>query len=614
MNEIQTQNKTHNHKNRKKRKWRYALAPIIALSALVWLIFRSGSKPSRITYPCQQAALSTASLALGAPFIMYIIACFRTILTKLLTPVRIATALLVLSGILLIQSDHSQFGRTSMSLPGISNGYSSGYSSHESSLSSEYRATVFHKANCPQDPVGDSFPGLEDLVLMMGIHGLKFYNSVVETQTSGPDGIIASDDTVILKINYQWSQRGGTNTNLLSGLIRLIVDHPDIFTGEIVVCENAQFNSTENFDKLNNNAQDTTFSPHDVVVHFQSLGYTVSHFDWTEVRYTSVGEYSQGDMNDGYVVLPFDIAIMGSPSYPKFQTDYGTYISLRNGIWNQVDETYDKQHLKFINLPVLKSHHAAYGVTACVKNYMGVVTRELSTNSHSAIRYGLLGDVIGKTQPADLNILDCIWINADPYTGPNTTYAGATRKDMLVASQDPVAADIWAAKNILIPAFMENGFSPPWPVPSADPDDPTSNFRVYLDNSMAQIIEAGYQVTNDLASIDVPPGEASDPNGPGAPFVIRKDGDGFFLEWSACPTGGPADAYNLYNVSLDTIHSGFDPICETTLGSGTSAFVPSLADNRGFIVVGRNNAGDGSFGRNSLGRERPYPEESNICP
>ncbi len=610
MTEIQTRCKNPNKPNNKKRNWRYILAPIIGLAALVWLIFRSGSKPSRMSYPCQQAAFSTASLALGAPFIMYIIAFFRTIIAQFLTPIRIATVLFILTGIVLVQSDHSPFSRTNVSLPV----FSSGFASPEAPSANNYRAKVFHKANCPQDPVGDTFPGLEDLVLMMGAHGLKFYNSVIETQTSGPDGIIASDDTVIIKINYQWSQRGGSNTDLLSGLIRLIVDHPDVFTGEIVVCENAQFNSTEGFDKLNNNAQVTTFSPHDVVAHFQSLGYTVSHFDWTELRFTSVDEYSQQDMNDGYVVLPYDAAIMGSSSYPKFQTDYGTYISLMNGIWNQVDEVYDRQHLKFINLPVLKSHHAAYGVTACVKNYMGVVTRELSTNSHSAIRYGLLGDVIGKIQPADLNILDCIWINADPYTGPNTMYEGATRKDMLVASQDPVAADIWAAKNILIPAFIENGFSPPWPIPSADPDDPTSNFRVYLDNSMAQILEAGYPVTNDLSRIDVPPGEASDPDGPGTPFTIRKDGDGYFLEWSVPPSGGPADTYNLYALSLDAIHGSFDPTCETGLGSGTTAFVSSLTDDCGFIVVGRNGTGDGSFGRNSTGRERPYPSESTICP
>ncbi len=151
---------------------------------------------------------------------------------------------------------------------------------------------------------------------------------------------------------------------------------------------------------------------------------------------------------------------------------------------------------------MLKSHHSTYGVTAVVKNYMGLVTRELGTNSHSAIGSGLLGEVMGQIRPADLNILDCIWVNANPNTGPSTSYGGATRLDQLVASTDPVATDIWAATEILIPAFGANGFTPPWPEPSAAPDDPSSDFRVYLDNSMDRILDAGYTVTNDLAQIE----------------------------------------------------------------------------------------------------------------
>jgi hypothetical protein len=37
--------------------------------ALAWLLFRSGAKPSRMVYPCQQAAIGTASLVFGAPLV-----------------------------------------------------------------------------------------------------------------------------------------------------------------------------------------------------------------------------------------------------------------------------------------------------------------------------------------------------------------------------------------------------------------------------------------------------------------------------------------------------------------------------------------------------------------
>ena len=206
----------------------------------------------------------------------------------------------------------------------------------------DYRAQVFRVTDCPQDPVGDRFPGLDNLLTLMGSRGQKFYRSASLTTLAGPAGIIAADDVVVIKINYQWDERGGTNTDLLRGLIRAIVDHPDSFTGEVVVCENAQFNSVNNFDRPDNNAQDTSLSPHDVVVGFQNQGYTVSHYDWTSIRYNSVDEYSEADTNDGYIVYDYDPQISGRVSYPKFQTEDGTFISLRDGIWNPGTSSYDR--------------------------------------------------------------------------------------------------------------------------------------------------------------------------------------------------------------------------------------------------------------------------------
>lgn len=369
--------------------------------------------------------------------------------------------------------------------------------------SPDYRAALYHMTECPQAPDGDHFLGLDHLITLMGHEGLKLYRSADVTMESGPDGIIAADDVVVVKINYQWAERGGTNVDLLRGLLRRLADHPNGFTGEIAVCENAQFASVQDFDRTTNNAEDIGLSPRDVVNQLQIEGVRISLFDWTSMRYVDVDEYADGDTIDGYVISPYDPALNGKVSYPKFRTEYGTHVSLKRGLWDPQSATYDRARLKFVNLPVLKSHHAVYGVTASVKNYMGVVTRELGTNSHAAIARGIMGAVIGEIEPADLNILDCTWINANPYGGPWTTYGEATRRDELVASRDPVALDVWAARNILIPAFIANGYGPPWPEPSADPDDPSSDFRRYLDNSMQYILAAGHDVTNDDDRTDV---------------------------------------------------------------------------------------------------------------
>ncbi len=115
----------------------------------------------------------------------------------------------------------------------------------------------------------------------------------------------------------------------------------------------------------------------------------------------------------------------------------------------------------------------------------------------------------------------------------------ATRRDELLASLDPVATDIWAVKNILIPAFIENGYSPPWPYPSADPDDPNSMFRTYLDNSMYQILTAGYNVTNDYDQIDVATWDGQVGNGDlnGDGCVDHADLGALLGDWG-CTNGG----------------------------------------------------------------------------
>ncbi|MFQ5591336.1 MAG: DUF362 domain-containing protein [Phycisphaerae bacterium] len=502
------------------RRWFFANSLVSGALALCWLVLRSGSKPSRFAYPCQQAALSAATLAFGAPIVAAVLAARRGIASALTRPMGVVVAAL---GLVATGGMWAYVSRAD------------DYRGPQPGPPPDYRAKVYHVDGCPQDPAGDELLGLDNLLVVMGREGLKFYQSSVPSLLGGPDGIIATDDVVLIKINYQWTERGGTNTDLLRGLIRRIVDHPDTFTGEVIVCENAQFNSVNGFDRTNNNAQDHTLSPHDVVAGFQSLGYPVSHFDWTAIRFASVNEYSALDMANGYVLYDYDPVLHGRVSYPKFQTDQGTYVSTRYGIFNPGAGTYDRERLKFINLPVLKSH-SGYGVTACVKHYMGTVTRELGTNSHSAIQYGILGALLGEIQPAHLNILDAIWINAIPDAGPYTSYSLATRRDELVASLDPVAADRWAAANILVPAFIANGYTPPFN--RADPDNPASNFRVYLDNSMNYIRAAGYDVTNDPDLIDVF-------SGSGAAGDFDLDGDvdvDDFDQFASChtgPAGGP---------------------------------------------------------------------------
>jgi len=64
----------------------------------------------------------------------------------------------------------------------------------------------------------------------MGENDLKFYRSPQEAPLSGPSGMIEPDDVVLIKVNAQWKYRGCTNSDLIRGLIRAILDHPDGFS------------------------------------------------------------------------------------------------------------------------------------------------------------------------------------------------------------------------------------------------------------------------------------------------------------------------------------------------------------------------------------------------
>ncbi len=77
--------------------------------------------------------------------------------------------------------------------------------------------------------------GVKRLLGAMKANGLSFYR-----YDGTHDSLIGTSDVILLKINCQWAERGGTNTDLLKSVIQAIADHPDGFRGEIIVADNGQ--------------------------------------------------------------------------------------------------------------------------------------------------------------------------------------------------------------------------------------------------------------------------------------------------------------------------------------------------------------------------------------
>ncbi|MFX1264871.1 MAG: DUF362 domain-containing protein [Promethearchaeota archaeon] len=496
--------------HRTKKRWLWKLGVLAAVSAL-WFFLRTGLKPSRISYPCQQAAISNVRV-----FHVALLASIPS-----LAKMRSSSGVLKPAGVLVVLFLGSAFVADGALVAGLHyvQGANVDYTrvpielNSHNALATEAASDVFFVQNAT-GLEGNMDEAVAALFELMETEDISFYRT--DSQTSG---LIGNNDIVILKVNGQWQARGGTNTDLLKSVIQAIVSHPDGFTGEIVVADNGQ--GLGSLDRTWSNAVNRFQSMQTVVDSFSS--HNVSTKLWDRIRSRTVDDYDAGDFEDGYVVNnTWNDATHIYVSYPKFGTPYGTYISFKNGVWDN-ETGFDSERLKVINMPVLKSHQR-YGVTGCVKHYMGVPNGQIVPSvhpdwphEHLSIALGGMGTLMAETRFPVLNILDTIWVNANPVEssadcGPETFNEDASFTDIIGASQDPVALDYWASKYILVPtAVAENherysSLDPDY-APMSDPIisywEMDESFHNYLKRTMNVLQEHGYQVTMRPTEIDV---------------------------------------------------------------------------------------------------------------
>lgn len=306
--------------------------------------------------------------------------------------------------------------------------------------------------------------GVDCLLQLMGRNGLKFYRSEVPSELCGPSGLIGPADVVLLKVNAQWKYRGCTNIDLVRGLIQRILDHPDGFIGEVVIFENGQGRGSLYCnqmyggnraiyldDRVHANAENENHN-YMYLVNEVFSDPRVSSYLLDPIRTTFIGDSDH--ITDGY--RKFE-----NVSYPCFTTQGGHRIELREGIWD--GEGY-RDDLKLINIPVLK-HHDRNGseITASLKHFYGILS--MADGESKFRHYSGLGETCGKMvafiRAPVLNIIDAIWVSHLSLRGypQETTF----RANQLLASQDPVALDYWAAKSIMYPIDWNERHHPDFP-------------------------------------------------------------------------------------------------------------------------------------------------------
>ncbi len=466
---------------------------LLGFLSFLWLVVRSGTKLSRYSYPCQQAALVNANL--------WAITYFAPVLAigglgaRLKNDWKPLLAVILLFSVGYIYLDTGEKVETQMSpvtipLESINSVHDDG--------SVIYAVTGTNGAD----------NGMDRLIDLMADNDQPFYRSSKEMIAQGPTGFFGTNDVVLIKVNSQWDERGGTNTDLVASIIRVLLDHPEGWKGEIIVADNGQgqyggAGKGGSLDWPTNNAVEKTQSVQNIVDMYATHS-KVSTCLWDEFTTNVVQEFAEGDSENGFVVNTTVITTTGTMvSYPKFTTPYGTQISFKYGVYKPEIEDYDIDRLKVINVPVLKTH-MIFGVTGAIKHYMGVpsdkLTAGLGYRAHHTVGDGGMGTLMAQTRVPALNIVDAIHINAIPKDGPKTPYDHATETNIIAASIDPVAIDYWASKNILCVASENKGYE----TETLDPDNTAEKeFGYWLRASMDELNAKGWGYTCDPDKITV---------------------------------------------------------------------------------------------------------------
>jgi hypothetical protein len=334
------------------------------------------------------------------------------------------------------------------------------------------QSPVFRVNDCPVHDGQLRHVGMDTLLHALSANGTKFYKTAASGELSGPNGLIAADDVVVLKVNAQWKCRGATNTDMLRGLIHRILRHPDGFKGEVVIFENGQ-NRPASFDGMHNDGNKSEYKPFPELE--GKVRVNAEQQDLLTIDYLT-GTVFAGMPVSSFLMDPYaNVWIAGNDhktngyrrageagtpcvSYPCFTTAGGNRVELKEGRW--AGSGYAR-NLKLIHCAVLKDHSGDIGMTGALK----IVYGTLSMNDGTSARrhYADLGSQCAKmwtqVRVPDLNILDCIWVSYGSMTVGKSYVSGCigyppaitSRQNILLAGHDPIAMDYHANKHILLP-------------------------------------------------------------------------------------------------------------------------------------------------------------------
>lgn len=387
---------------------------------------------------------------------------------------------------------------TSMSFSGL---WSNLFMFKGKANASEMPSPCKHSAVSKDKNLGVDEDGFSRVYLVKNASPEENMKKAIE-MIGGIEKLIGKNDIVILKPNAQRFNQGMTNTDAMKGFIDLILSIPS-FTGEIVIAENHQIQQDQSRGWVTDQ-RNGRFNLNELVQHYQQNGFiNVTKYHWHNAGPCS--KPLQGDaccgtrvenpgQGDGYVWMDdcFYVSPVGRKclmTYPVFTSSFsGIRIDLKKGAWKEGH--YLNVPIRLINFSALNHHSRYAGVSASVKNLMGVVDMscgfpgDLPKNTYnvhhigvkrkigwlkwnwridsfrnmarfkfedSCHRYfhhtgGALGFFMANVRFPDLNIITADLVG----WGDRINLDKAFKPKVLLVSRDPVALDYVAAKEVLM--------------------------------------------------------------------------------------------------------------------------------------------------------------------
>jgi hypothetical protein len=313
---------------------------------------------------------------------------------------------------------------------------------------------------------------------------------VIDMRFGGIENLVNQNDIVVINPNGQWPNQGGSNCACCMGLIDLIINRPGGFDGEIIFCENTQFQAngywTATGGGLDRNGP---YNFNDMISYYHANG----HPNVNGVRiWRNVDDpvnwpvVSGPEEGQGWVRPEWTSPVSGCLfylSYPIIESPYsGRFIDLKNGIYN---DGYDNEaKLRFIKTPNLNNHGSNAqqdyaGITSGVKSFLGITDleglwngpfpdghRHLHTyhdtchGSTPAQRAFSCGEAVGAwmtiCRRPDIVLTTAEWVGWGSRTGTDATQARTVG-----LADDPASLDYYMAKYVMWPLHSSQQYFNP---------------------------------------------------------------------------------------------------------------------------------------------------------